>query len=72
MFTDVRHWGGGVYGIGGDAVVRLSFATVGSGSNAHLLVVGLEGDDPAALARLSDAAASIIDSIRLPASFPTY
>ena len=72
MFTDVKHWGGGVYGIGGDAVVRLSFATVGSGSNAHLLVVGLEGDDPAALARLSDAAASIIDSIRLPASFPTY
>jgi hypothetical protein len=66
FFTDPAHWAGGVYGIGAPAVVRLYFATIGSGDNQHLLVIGLEGENPAALNRLTKDAAPIIDSIRMP------
>jgi hypothetical protein len=66
LFTDPKHWGGGVYGIGAPAAVRLYLATVASGGDSHLLLIGLEGEDEAALERLTQDAAPIIESIRLP------
>ena len=61
----------GVYGVGAPAAVRLYLATIGSGDDRHLFVVGLEGEDEA-LARLTQDAAPIIASIRVPASFPIW
>ena len=72
LFTDPKHWGGGAFGIGAPEVVRLYLATIGSGANAHLFGIVLDANDDAALDRLTDVAAPIIDSIRLPATFPTY
>jgi len=71
LFTDPRYWEG-VYGIGAPAAVRLYLATIRSGSDDHLLVIGLEGEDETALERLTEEAAPIIESIRLPASFPIW
>jgi hypothetical protein len=68
FFTDPAHWDGGVYGIGAPAAVRLYFAAIGSGADEHLLVIGLEGENPAALERLTKDATPIIDSIRLPST----
>lgn len=71
LFTDPRYWDG-VYGIGAPSAVRLYLATVKSGTESHLFVIGLEGEDDAALARLTKDAAPIIASIRLPDSWPTW
>jgi len=66
LFTDPRYWGGGGYGIGAPTAVRMYMATIGSGYQHHVFVVGLEGEDEAALERLTADAAPIIASIRLP------
>lgn len=66
FFTDPRYWDGGGYGIGAPAAVRMYMATIGSGYEHHVFVIGLEGEDEAALERLTAAAAPIIASIRLP------
>jgi hypothetical protein len=72
LFTDPAHWEGGVYGIGAPAAVRLYFATIGSGADEHLLVIGLEGENPAALERLTADATPIIDSIRLSSTITVW
>ena len=72
LFTDAKHWGGGGFGIGYPEVARLYLATIGKGANAHVFGVVLDADDMSALDRLMTAAAPIIDSIRLPSTFPTY
>lgn len=72
LFTDPAHWEGGAYGIGAPTAVRLYFATIGSGSQEHLLVIGLEGEDEAAMTRLTRDAAPIIASIRLPATITVW
>lgn len=41
-------------------------ATVGTGGESHLFVIGLEGQNMAALTHLAEEAAPIIGSIRLP------
>jgi hypothetical protein len=71
LFTDPKHWEG-TFGIGAPEAVRLYLTTIGSGSDAHLVVIALVADDDAALDRLTSAAAPIIASIHLPPTFPTY
>jgi hypothetical protein len=66
MFTDPAHWEGGVYGIGAPAAVRLYFATIGSGDEQHMLVLGLEAATEDDLERLTDDVRPMIDSIRIP------
>jgi hypothetical protein len=71
MFTDPRYWGG-PYGVGAPAVVRFYMATAMNGDKPYLFVVGLEGEDEAALERLTADATPIIESIRLPQEFPVW
>jgi len=71
MFTDPRYWDG-PYGVGAPAAVRFYMATAMNGGEPYLFVVGLEGEDAAALERLTADAAPIIESIRLPDSFPVW
>jgi hypothetical protein len=71
LFTDPRYWEG-VYGFGAPAAVRVYLATIRNGTEDHLFMIGLEGADAAALKRLTRDAAPIIDSLRIPASFPTW
>lgn len=66
LFTDPVHWGGGAFGFGVPTVLRLYLAPVGTGSDTHVFVVGLEAPSPAELARISPIATLIIASIRLP------
>lgn len=72
LFTDAKHWGGGGFGIGYPEVARLYLATIGNGASAHVFGVVLDANDMSALDDLMNAAAPILDSIRLPATFPTY
>jgi hypothetical protein len=72
FFTDPAHWDGGVYGIGAPAEVRLYFATIGSGVDEHLLVIGLEGANARALERLTHDTRPIIDSIRMPSTITVW
>ena len=71
MFTDPKYWDG-PYGVGAPAVVRFYMATAMNGDEPYLFVVGLEGEDEAALERLTADAAPIIESIRLPDEFPVW
>ena len=41
------------YAIGAPEVVRLYLATVGTSSDRHMLVIGLDATDPAELERLT-------------------
>ena len=67
LLTDPAHWGANVYGIGAPEVVRLYLATVGSGgADGHLFAIALDAPNAAELDRLTDVAAPIIASIRLP------
>ena len=47
-------------------------ATAMNGDEPYLFVVGLEGEDEAALDRLTADAAPIVESIRLPDEFPVW
>ena len=71
FFTDPKYWDG-PYGVGAPAAVRLYLATIRSGDTPHLFIIGLEGEDEAALARLTEDAAPIISSLKIPASFPIW
>lgn len=55
------------FAIGAPSVVRLYLATIGTTADPHMLVICLDATDPAALERLTAAAAPIIASLRLPA-----
>jgi hypothetical protein len=55
------------YAIGAPGVVRLYLATVGTATDRHTFVIGLDATDPTELERFSVVAAPIIASIRLPA-----
>jgi len=55
------------YAIGAPEVVRLYLATVGTATDPHMLVIGLDATDAVELVRLTAVAAPIIASIRLPA-----
>jgi hypothetical protein len=55
------------YAIGAPEVVRLYLATVGTATDRQTFVIGLDATDPTELVRLTDVAAPIIASIRLPA-----
>jgi hypothetical protein len=72
LFTDPIFWGGGVYGIGAPAAVRLYLAEIGTGNEAHVFVVGLEAESESALQRLTSDAAPILNSIRLPEHIVTW
>jgi hypothetical protein len=68
ILKDPAHAGpGDFYAIGAPEVVRLYLATVGSATDRHLFVIGLDATDAVELVRLTDVAAPIIASIRLPA-----
>ena len=68
ILKDPAHWGPtDFYAIGAPEVVRLYLATIGTASDRHMLVIGLDATDPAELERLTAAATPIIASIRLPA-----
>lgn len=72
FLKDPVHWGTDVYGIAAPEVARLYLATIGAGSNAHLLVIALDSPNATELGRFSAVADPIIASIRLPAviAFP--
>jgi hypothetical protein len=68
ILKDPAHWGpADFYAIGAPELVRLYLATIGTASDSHMLVIGLDATDPAELERLTAIAAPIIASIRLPA-----
>jgi hypothetical protein len=67
ILKDPSHWGPGSYNIGAPEVVRLYLATVGNVGDRHLFVIALDATDAVELVRLTDVAAPIIASIRLPA-----
>jgi hypothetical protein len=72
FLKDPVHWGPDVYGIGAPEVVRLYLATIGTGSNTHLLVIALDSPNATELERFSQIADPIIARIRLPSviAFP--
>jgi hypothetical protein len=72
FLKDAVHWGSDVYGIAAPEVVRLYLATIGTGSDTHLLVIALDSPNSNELARFTEVAGPIIASIKLPAviSFP--
>src|SRR5713101_5439075 len=59
------------YGSGRGERVRLYFASIGSGSTAHLLVISVYARDPATFASLVASAQPFLDSLHLPADLPT-
>lgn len=67
ILIDPVHKPDGPYGIGAPGVVRLYLATVGTATDRHMFVIGLDATDPTELERLTVVAAPIIASIRLPA-----
>jgi hypothetical protein len=60
LFT--KYGGGEPYGIGGKEVVRLYLGHISSGT----AIVGLDGNDPAALRHLEKAAKPFLNGIRFP------
>ncbi len=59
------------YGSGRGERVRLYFASISSGSTAHLLVISVYAHDPATFASLVASAQPFLDSLHLPADLPT-
>jgi hypothetical protein len=73
FLRDAVHWAASdVYGIAAPEVARLYLATIGTGSNTHLLVIALDSPNATELARFSTVVDPIVASIRLPAvvAFP--
>ena len=57
---------GHTFAIGGGEAVRLYLFSVGSGSDAHTVVISLDTPDAASLAKMTSDVAPILKTIRLP------
>jgi hypothetical protein len=55
------------YGTGANSYVRLYFASVGKGSNQHVLAISIEGTPRSAFTAVLPTAKTILDTLKLPA-----
>jgi hypothetical protein len=67
ILKDPVHWRSDFYAIGSPEVIQLYLATVGADTDRHTFVISLDAPNAVELKHLTDAAAPIIASIRLPA-----
>ena len=67
--ADLANWGDNFYAIGGDEVARIFIATVTFPEGEHTFFVTLDAPTQDELSRLAADAESIIESLRLPATY---
>jgi hypothetical protein len=71
LFIDPRYWDA-PFGYVAPYVARFYLATIGNGDGEHVLAIILMAADAAALEHLTEEARPMIDSIRLPDTFPIW